>query len=101
MEFVAASLVIVTVGLMLAGTERKLVRLERRLRRMELQIDAMSDELGIETAEVDFRPVDLLLAQGKKVTAIKTYRDLTGASLSEAKDAVERRASPPHPGAPS
>ena len=31
-----------------------------------------------------------LLRAGKKINAIKTYREVTGASLAEAKDAVER-----------
>ncbi|MBF6224092.1 ribosomal protein L7/L12 [Nocardia abscessus] len=35
--------------------------------------------------------VDALLLQGKKIHAIKRYRELTGCGLKEAKDAVERR----------
>ena len=31
-----------------------------------------------------------LLRAGKKINAIKVYREVTGASLAEAKDAVER-----------
>jgi len=31
-----------------------------------------------------------LLRTGKKINAIKAYREVTGASLAEAKDAVER-----------
>ena len=31
-----------------------------------------------------------LLRAGKKINAIKAYREVTGASLAEAKDAVER-----------
>jgi ribosomal protein L7/L12 len=94
MELVAASLVVVAVALMLGSVERKLGRIERRLRRMELRVDAVIESLGITapTADADLQQVDLLLAQGKKVKAIKVYRDITGAGLAEAKEAVERRA---------
>jgi ribosomal protein L7/L12 len=36
--------------------------------------------------------VQSLLMQGKKIQAIKVYRDLTGVGLKEAKDAVEQLA---------
>ncbi|WP_433662846.1 ribosomal protein L7/L12 [Nocardia sp. CA-128927] len=35
--------------------------------------------------------IDALLADGKKIQAIKRYRELTGSGLEEAKDAVESR----------
>lgn len=44
--------------------------------------------------KVPFDKVDLLLSlmqeKTKKIEAIKAYRDLTGAGLKEAKDAVEK-----------
>jgi ribosomal protein L7/L12 len=92
MEFAAAALVILVVGLMSSILERKLGRIERRLRRMELRVDAVIENLGIAVAEADLQQVDQLLAQGKKIQAIKEYRDITGVGLAEAKEAVERRA---------
>jgi ribosomal protein L7/L12 len=92
MEFAAAALVILVVGLMSSILERKLGRIERRLKRMELRVDAVIENLGIAVAEADLQQVDQLLAQGKKIQAIKEYRDITGVGLAEAKEAVERRA---------
>ena len=44
-------------------------------------------EMGIGLDEVQY-----WLEQGKKIQAIKVYRELTGVGLKEAKDAVERMA---------
>ncbi len=48
-------------------------------------------------APVDVRPLDRerfddLVRSGEKIQAIKLYRDVTGASLPQARDAVEGRA---------
>ncbi|WP_199836308.1 ribosomal protein L7/L12, partial [Streptomyces sp. NRRL F-4489] len=45
-----------------------------------------------EAADPRLAEVDDLLAKGKKIQAIKVYREATGAGLAEAKEAVERRA---------
>jgi ribosomal protein L7/L12 len=37
----------------------------------------------------DLEQLHSLLAEGKKIEAIKVYRERTGARLAEAKDAVE------------
>jgi ribosomal protein L7/L12 len=67
-------------------------RLDRRIARIERKLDAAMDHLGIVVAEPELGQVNALLVQGKKVQAIKAYRDSTGAGLKEAKDAVERLA---------
>ncbi|MQY30013.1 hypothetical protein [Nocardia aurantia] len=86
-------------------------RQDRRLDRIERKLDAILAHLGIaeidtEHVDAEYRPprplpvefaggmaeVDELLAQGKKIHAIKRYRELhPRASLREAKDAVEAR----------
>ncbi|MBF6164706.1 ribosomal protein L7/L12 [Streptomyces gardneri] len=78
-------------------------RLERKVDALHVKLDLIMAHLGIE-APVAPRPavrsvprgegmaeIDALLAQGKKIHAIKRYRELTGCGLKEAKDAVERR----------
>jgi hypothetical protein len=60
-----------------------------RLRRIEKKLDAVVKHLGLDVeSEVDPKIVDLITA-GKKIEAIKLYREQTGASLSDAKAYVE------------
>lgn len=73
------------------GMEKKLRRIEARLELMTLKIDATTRHLGLAPAEAYLQRIDSLLEQGKKLEAIKVYRDNTGAGLAEAKEAVERR----------
>ncbi|MBF6172438.1 ribosomal protein L7/L12 [Nocardia blacklockiae] len=78
----------------------------RRLARIERKLDAIMHHLGIADTEpppiattaapmpgMHSSEVDNLLSQGKKIQAIKVYRELNpGMSLKQAKDAVEARA---------
>ncbi|MFI6998996.1 ribosomal protein L7/L12 [Nocardia sp. NPDC050175] len=83
-------------------------RLERKIDALNYKVDLILRHLGIEDLPADPagpigavptspRPafswveIDAILADGKKIQAIKRYRELTGAGLKEAKDAVERR----------
>ncbi|GAA5072632.1 ribosomal protein bL12 [Nocardia iowensis] len=85
-------------------------RLERKIDALNFKMDRILEHLGIQespalptdepvrAAPVTTRPgsgnfaeIDDLLAQGKKIHAIKRYRELTGCGLKEAKEAVERR----------
>ncbi|WP_280263102.1 ribosomal protein bL12 [Nocardia abscessus] len=80
-------------------------RLERKIDALHVKIDLIMTHLGIDApapvAPVRAVPpvprgdglaeIDALLVQGKKIHAIKRYRELTGCGLKEAKDAVERR----------
>ncbi|WIV54668.1 hypothetical protein [Amycolatopsis nalaikhensis] len=82
-------LLVAVVGLSSSATER---RLGKRLDRVERKLDAIAAHLGVTTAEPDIPEVTALLRQGKKIQAIKVYRERTGADLKEARDAVERLA---------
>ena len=84
-------ILVTVVGLSSSAVERKVVRVDRRLARMEQKLDALVDHLGIVLAEPEFDQVAHYMRQGKKIQAIKAYRESTGADLKEAKDAVERR----------
>ncbi len=81
---------VAVVGLASSSTDRKLGRVDRRLARVERKLDAIADRLGVSTDEPELAEVSALLRQGKKIQAIKAYRDRTGADLKEARDAVER-----------
>lgn len=65
--------------------------IHHRLRRIEAKLDLILDHLGISREKVeraDSRALELM-RQGRKLDAIKAYREQTGASLREAKEAVE------------
>ncbi|WP_103340711.1 hypothetical protein [Amycolatopsis sp. CA-126428] len=81
---------VAVVELASSSTERKLGRVDRRLARVERKLDAIADRLGVSTEEPELAEVSALLRQGKKIQAIKAYRERTGADLKEARDAVER-----------
>jgi ribosomal protein L7/L12 len=67
-------------------------RTERRLARIERKLDVLLAHAGAaEPEDARMAEVDALLRNDKKIQAIKIYRDVTGAGLVEAKEAVERR----------
>ena len=66
--------------------------LQRRLTRLEKKTDAIMQHLGLAyepPAPGGSDTVTGLIRAGKKIEAIKTYREETGAGLKEAKEAVE------------
>ncbi|WP_043264527.1 ribosomal protein L7/L12 [Streptomyces sp. CT34] len=66
--------------------------LERRLARLEEKVDRLLKHAGVEAPQGPrMAQLDELLAQGKQIQAIKLYREITGAGLAEAKEAVDRR----------
>jgi hypothetical protein len=64
--------------------------LASRLYRVERQLQALLDHFQIELPDDGLGEVRQLAAAGEKIAAIKLYRQLTGAGLAEAKEAVER-----------
>ncbi|MFC6017050.1 hypothetical protein ACFP2T_12650 [Plantactinospora solaniradicis] len=63
-----------------------------RLARIERKLQLVVDHLGIVEPEPALPEVLRHLQNGKKIHAIKAYRQATGESLRDAKDAVERMA---------
>ena len=62
----------------------------RRLAAIERKLDLVIDHLGLREPEPDAPAVVMQeLLAGRKIQAIKVYRAATGATLREAKDAVE------------
>lgn len=84
-------IVLLTVGWVgTAAIQRQVARVERRLDRTERKLDAIMTHLGIPEAEPDLPEVHAFLRDGKKIQAIKVYREATGAGLKEAKEAVDK-----------
>ncbi|MCX4576369.1 ribosomal protein L7/L12 [Streptomyces sp. NBC_01571] len=73
-----------------AGMDGRLGRTDRRIARVERKLDLILDHLGIQQAEPELEQVVALVRDGRKIQAIKAYREFTGVGLKEAKDAVER-----------
>ncbi|NUS73263.1 MAG: 50S ribosomal protein L7/L12 [Corynebacteriales bacterium] len=62
-------------------------KMRQQIERLRRQNQRIADELGIkETLPSD---VIALLEQGKKISAIKAYREATGATLKQAKDVID------------
>jgi ribosomal protein L7/L12 len=54
------------------------------------KLEMLMKHSGMNLQEVALREVQRLMLDGKKIEAIKCYRDTTGAGLADAKAAVER-----------
>ncbi|MCZ4096034.1 MULTISPECIES: ribosomal protein L7/L12 [Streptomyces] len=91
MTYIVVLFALVGAGMLFSAIERKVDRVERRIRLMERRQELILRHLGIEEVDApDLREINELVRQGKKIQAIKAYRELTGAGLKEAKEAVER-----------
>jgi ribosomal protein L7/L12 len=84
-------LVLVLVALAVATGRRGAVDREaQRLAAVERKLDLVMTHLGIREVEPDVPGAVLQeLLAGRKIPAIKKYREATGVGLNEAKDAVE------------
>jgi ribosomal protein L7/L12 len=67
-------------------------RAAERLARVERKLDAILRHQGIVVSEPELPGIIEHLRQGRKIHAIKAYRDQTGATLADAKSTVERLA---------
>ncbi|REK88826.1 hypothetical protein DY245_19355 [Streptomyces inhibens] len=86
------ALLVIALAMVASSTDRRSKTLDRRLQRLERKVDLLLAHAGIEEPQdARMAEIDELLAQGKKIQAIKVHRELTGSGLAEAKEAVERR----------
>jgi hypothetical protein len=74
---------LVWVTVMLGQTANRVGRLQRML-------DLLVKHAGINVMDIAVHEAQALVREGKKIEAIKVYRDYTGASLVDAKTVVER-----------
>ncbi|MEU6509064.1 MULTISPECIES: ribosomal protein L7/L12 [unclassified Streptomyces] len=77
----------------IASVQSRLSGMDKRLVRIEGRLALIADRLGLEESDeqrAQRERVEALVREGKQVAAIKAYREMTGADLKEAKDAVDR-----------
>jgi ribosomal protein L7/L12 len=68
---------------MIAQTKEAVTRVERKL-------SALLKHSGLDIATIAGQEAQVLVRAGRKMEAIKLYREYTGVGLAEAKGAVER-----------
>ncbi|OZM72013.1 hypothetical protein CFN78_17930 [Amycolatopsis antarctica] len=85
-------LIVLLLATAAAGAVGRRNRADRRVARVERKLDAVLAHLGVELPEPGMDRVHALLAEGKRIEAIKAYRECTDADLREAKEAVDRLA---------
>ena len=64
-------------------------RIKDQLGRLERKVDFLLGHAGLDISKLAGAEIAELMRAGKKIEAIKAYRQLTGASLAEAKAHVE------------
>ncbi|MDN3353393.1 ribosomal protein L7/L12 [Actinomadura sp. DC4] len=85
--------VVLIVGVLASSfTSSRTSALDKRLARVERQLTLIMRRLEIEEPETPLTAVVAEIEQGRKIQAIKLYREQTGAGLAEAKEAVETMA---------
>lgn len=62
---------------------------DARLARIERKLDMIIEHLGIEIPDHISPAIRQAIQDGRKIEAIKLYRDETGAGLREAKETIE------------
>ncbi|KUN09850.1 hypothetical protein AQI95_02480 [Streptomyces yokosukanensis] len=70
--------------------ESRSARADRRLARVERKLDLVMEHLDLSVEYPRMDEVTALVREGKKIHAIKLYREVSGADLKEAKEAVDR-----------
>ena len=90
MDILGTSLLILLVLFGIGSIENRISRADRRVARVEHKLDLILGHLGLTEPEPWSDEVNALLRDGKKIQAIKVYREATGAGLKEAKEAVEK-----------
>ncbi|GID95235.1 hypothetical protein Adi01nite_46470 [Amorphoplanes digitatis] len=93
--FVTTALALLLVGLVMLGmasasnSRREQLRTASRLSAIESKLDAVVAHLGITVQERELPEVLRLIREDKRIEAVRAYRNETGSSLLEAKNAVD------------
>lgn len=82
--------VVVAVGVV--ALSRQAASRTRQLAAIERKLQLLMEHAGITESQLVIPEVALKLDSGSKIQAIKAYREATGASLREARDAVDQLA---------
>jgi ribosomal protein L7/L12 len=67
-----------------------LAKLSGSVASLNRKLDMLMKHSGMNVQELANREAAALMKEGKKIEAIKHYREITGTSLAEAKAAVEK-----------
>ncbi|MFE6287433.1 hypothetical protein [Streptomyces sp. NPDC057877] len=87
----AMLVVIALIGIVtLVTVESRSSRLDRRIRALDRKVDLLLEHLQIRNDDPQLAEVAALARDGQDVAAIRKYREITGAGLLEAKQAVDR-----------
>lgn len=77
----------------MSATEQDILILRTRVKELENRLDFLYRKLGFEYVDnpsMANSQVIALIKEGKKIEAIKVYRELSNTGLAEAKEAVEK-----------
>ncbi|MFI9821110.1 ribosomal protein L7/L12 [Streptomyces sp. NPDC052013] len=86
---IAALLLVCVVIFGIMALQSHVSRTERRIARVERKLDLVLGHLGLHEEVPRRDEIAGLLRDGRKIQAIKVYREATGAGLAEAKEAVD------------
>ena len=70
--------------------QSRISQADKRVARVERKLDLVIDHLGLNGEDPRMGEVVSLVRTDRKIQAIKVYREITGADLKEAKEAVDR-----------
>ncbi|MFF3894565.1 ribosomal protein L7/L12 [Streptomyces sp. NPDC001812] len=84
----AVAFLIVFLGIMTIKFE--ISRADRRAARLERKLDLVLEHLDLHEEVPRRDEIVALVREGKRIQAVKAYREVTGAGLAEAKEAVDR-----------
>lgn len=90
MDTLGFSLITVLLIFGIGSIENRMSRADRRAVRIERKLDLILGHLGLTEREPWSDEVNALVREGRKIEAIKAYRQATGAGLREAKEAVDK-----------
>jgi len=86
---IGIGLLMVMVGNVLSAHNRERARTNRRLADIERKVDAIVNHLGVVVPDPDEPEVYRLLQKGRRIQAIKLYREQSGSDLVTAKHFVD------------
>ena len=86
---IGIGLLMVMVGNVLSAQNRERARTNRRLADIERKVDAIINHLGVVVRDPEQPEVYRLLQQGRRIQAIKLYRERSGSDLATAKNFVD------------
>ena len=89
---IGIGLLMVMVGNVLSAQNRERARTNRRLADIERKVDAIINHLGVVVHDPEQPEVYRLLQKGRRIQAIKLYRERSGSDLATAKNFVDNLA---------